>query len=389
MGALGELLRRANVAHRVGDVAAPATTAWTAAPRNDRCGGLLGPRAVGDESPRDVLQPRDRVAVRDHVVGDQAHAAQPRVGPVEAGTPQLVWQPDPPVLRPAACRARPAVAAAGSSSTDLLKPVPATTPVTSSQPGILAVGRARRGRAARPRPGSTWSISPTAASKRPSCAAGLDRARASRGGRGAVPRRTSPRNSIRSSNGSAWKTSIPSDSNRQRGTFRSCVSGCGLRVSASTDPPASSDVGPLVDRRDAGADHDVAAALRVLLGLVGLHDPVGELPGPCGPCASAGGKDSGPCPSASITCLARPMKFACSSYSTKCGSGGPRAGASRRASGRAQSSQPRRRATTVRLGQDLRDARVVLAPGRAPQRRQRPVRARVELRERRPVGGRK
>jgi hypothetical protein len=58
--------------------------------------------------------------------------------------------------------------------------------------------------------------------------------------RGEVPRSVRPRNAIRSSSDSSWKASMPCDSNRQRGTLRSCSSGWGLRRRAMTLAPASS-----------------------------------------------------------------------------------------------------------------------------------------------------
>ena len=87
---------------------------------------------------------------------------------------------------------------------------------------------------------------------------------------------------------------MPRDSNRQRGTFRSWVSGCGLRVSASTEPPASRMFAHSLTEAMPAPEHDVAPAGRVLLGLVGLHDPVldGRIAGAA--LASTGGKDSGP-----------------------------------------------------------------------------------------------
>jgi hypothetical protein len=59
---------------------------------------------------------------------------------------------------------------------------------------------------------------------------------------GAVPRSTWPMKSMRWSKERPWKASMPEPSNRQRGTFRSCSSGCGLRRSATHWAPASTQL---------------------------------------------------------------------------------------------------------------------------------------------------
>ena len=89
------------------------------------------------------FRPGDRVAVRDDDVRvDAHHAAGASRARSRPGTPQFDSQHQPPALDRHARSTRPAAGGAGRQSADLLKPVPQTTPVTSSQPGSVAV-RAR------------------------------------------------------------------------------------------------------------------------------------------------------------------------------------------------------------------------------------------------------
>ena len=74
-------------------------TAASAAARRTGAAQVLGARHVGHEATADVLQPGDRVAVRDDAVGGDAHHAQPRIGPVEAGDAAVGLQPDAALLQ--------------------------------------------------------------------------------------------------------------------------------------------------------------------------------------------------------------------------------------------------------------------------------------------------
>ena len=200
----------------------------------------LGAGAVGHEAPADVLEPGDRVAVRDHVVGEQAHGASRESGRSSPGTPQLgasgmraALDRQPVGARqPAHHRQRQHRLHEARCRT--------TTPVTSSQPGIGAVlardvhaqaGRARA-RRRRSRPGARRSGppgGPRSHALAPAPAAGRRAPQRARRGSRCARRATAPGRRRR-----------PAPRTGSAGTLRSCSSGCGLRRSAMTLAPASS-----------------------------------------------------------------------------------------------------------------------------------------------------
>ena len=134
-------------------------------------------------------------------------------------------------------------------SADLLNPVPATMPRDVEPARILAVlardvhAQAQRARLDLVDLADDLLEAALVAALPRSCASQPRRV-------GAVPLRIRPRNSIRWSKSSAWNASIPSASKKQRGVFRSCSSGVGLRSSEMHFAPDVERVRPLVDRGD-------------------------------------------------------------------------------------------------------------------------------------------
>ena len=170
-------------------------------------------------------------------VGVDAHRRAARVGPVEAGDAAVRLQLDPAVLdrhlveldQPAQQRQRErglVEAGAGDDAADveparvLARACSITWTRRPSGPGLIS------------------SISPMICSKRPSSRPVAILASQPRRC-GAVPFRIRPRNSIRWSKSRSWNASIPSASKKQRGVFRSCSSGVGLRTSEMHFAPTS------------------------------------------------------------------------------------------------------------------------------------------------------
>ena len=156
----------------------------------------------------------------------------------------------------------------------MLKPVPVTMPLTSSQPGsspCLLITCTRRPSG----PGLISSISPMICSKRPSSRPGRDpRLPAAAVRRGALEDPAEELDPL-----VEVEVLERVDPERlEEAARRVQILLVRRRVAHERDAlrPDVDRVRPLVDRRDPGADDDVAAARVVLLRRVRLHDPVGE-----------------------------------------------------------------------------------------------------------------
>ena len=215
-----------------------------------------------------------------------------------------------------------------------------------------------------------------------------DDRRSSRAGVGEVPFRISPEELDPLVEAKAPGTRPrPCASKKQRGVFRSCSSGAGLRSSETHLGPRVERVRPFVHRGDPGADHHVAAAGRRRSWARTPGRRGRSRPGSSRASASGARERQRPVTEREHHVLAR-------------GRGIARPRRRGRSAGWVRARrwiQPTfcRHAPFVpaerlldrrRLGQDLRDARVVAAPDRPEERRRAAARPGVELGEGRPVG---
>ena len=235
--------------------------------------GLLGLVAVGDEAPPDVLQPRDRVAVGHDRVGVDPHHAAARVGAVEPGDAAVGLELDPAVLDRHLVELDQA-AQERDGERRLVEPGARDDAGDVEVARVLAVP-ARHVDAEPERPGLDLVDLADDLLEAALLAALLDPLLP------AAPRRR------RALEDPAEELDALVEAERlervdaerlEEAARRVQVLLVGDRVADQGDDLRADveRVRPLVHRRDARADHDVAPALVVLLRRVGLDDPVGE-----------------------------------------------------------------------------------------------------------------